>query len=566
MINSTITLAIIIIILILFFIIKIKEKSKLLNKIYELNKKNHILNQYNQATKTSNIISNGDLKGNITYVNDRFCEVSQYTKEEILGKPHSVLRGEENSEIFKEMWDTLKSGKVWRGNLRNAKKDGSFYYINSTISPIFDENGKIFEYVAIRHEITDIVEKSDKLNKILKEDYLTKVGSRHKLIEDISKSNNPSLSLIDINNFSEINDYFGYEIGDTFLKLVAKEIEKLIKEFNNYKLYRVNSDVFAILSNNEDKDTFIFNIGKIIKSMSKRYFNANKKQLYIGFNYYFSFEEKSKLLETANIMKKHSKKNKKEFIYDKALDIEKEYRNNIYWTQKIKKALEDDNIIPYYHALYNLKDEKIDRYEALVRLKDGDEIISPAYFLEISKRSGQYKDITKIMIEKSFKEFKNRDINLAINLTFEDINDEDIQDYLFNKIDEYNIGSRLVVEIVESEEIKDFELLEEFINRLKSKSCKVAIDDFGSGYSNFEYLLKMKADYIKIDGSLIKDIMISKGHQNIVSMIIGFAKEQNFKIVAEFVSNQEIFDKVKELGVDYIQGYFIHIPSEKIDN
>ncbi|HJE02570.1 MAG TPA: PAS domain S-box protein, partial [Aliarcobacter thereius] len=232
MINSTITLAIIIIILILFFIIKIKEKSKLLNKIYELNKKNHILNQYNQATKTSNIISNGDLKGNITYVNDRFCEVSQYTKEEILGKPHSVLRGEENSEIFKEMWDTLKSGKVWRGNLRNAKKDGSFYYINSTISPIFDENGKIFEYVAIRHEITDIVEKSDKLNKILKEDYLTKVGSRHKLIEDISKSNNPSLSLIDINNFSEINDYFGYEIGDTFLKLVAKEIEKLIKEFN----------------------------------------------------------------------------------------------------------------------------------------------------------------------------------------------------------------------------------------------------------------------------------------------------------------------------------------------
>ncbi|OCL83668.1 EAL domain-containing protein [Arcobacter porcinus] len=566
MVILTTILTIIIIILTIFFIIKTKEKSKLLKKVNYLNRRNSILKQYNQATKTSNIISNGDLKGNITYVNDRFCEVSQYTREEIIGKPHSILRGEENSKIFKEMWDTLKSGKVWRGILRNTKKDGTFYYINSTISPIFDENGKIFEYVAIRHEITDIVEKSDKLNKILKEDYLTGVGSRHKLIEDIFNKDNLSLSLIDIDNFSEINDYFGYEIGDTFLKLVAKEIEKLIKEFNNYKLYRVNSDVFAILVDNEDRNIFVENIEKIVRDMSKKYFSANKKQLYIRFNYYFSFEEKSKILETANIMKKHSKKNKKEFIYDKSLDIEKEYKNNIYWTQKIKQAVEDNNIIPYYQALYNVKEERVEKYEALVRLKDGDNIISPSYFLEISKRSGQYKDITKIMIDKSFKEFKNKDVDLGINLTFEDIKDEDIQDYLFDKIDEYNIGSKLVIEIVESEEIEDFVILEDFINRFTTKNCRFAIDDFGSGYSNFENLVKMRADYIKIDGSLIKDIIFSKGHQNIVSMIIGFAKDQGFKIIAEYVSSKEIYDKVKELGVDYAQGYYIHTPSDKIED
>lgn len=96
------------------------------SEIEDLKRKNNILRQYNKATKTSNIISNSDLKGNITYVNDKFCEVAMYTREEIMGKPHNLLRGEPDGKIFKEMWETIQSGKVWKGNLKNTKKDGSF--------------------------------------------------------------------------------------------------------------------------------------------------------------------------------------------------------------------------------------------------------------------------------------------------------------------------------------------------------------------------------------------------------------------------------------------------------
>ncbi|MCT7513763.1 bifunctional diguanylate cyclase/phosphodiesterase [Aliarcobacter cryaerophilus] len=555
-----------IIFLLAFLIIKHFSLRKLKSEQKELKRKSNILRQYNKATKSSNIISNSDLKGNITYVNDTFCEVSQYKREEIIGKPHNILRAEEDGEIFKSMWETIKSGNIWRGNLKNKKKDGTFYYINTTISPIFDENGEIFEYVAIRHEITDLVLKTEKLNRILREDYLTEIGSRYKLIEDISKQENLSISILDIKNFSDVNDFFGYKIGDYILKLVAKRIEELVIKKPSYSVYRLTSDVFAILASNESKIDFIKNIKEISKIISSKAIRAKGREVFVSINYTFSFEPKNSLLETANVMRKYTKSNPNQIIYDRSLEIEKDYEKNIFWTLKIKKALENNDIIPYYQAIYNLQTNKIEKYEALMRLNDSGKIVSPFFFLDIAKKSGQYLQLTKRMIDSSFEYFKDKDFEFSINFTFQDIANEEISNYVIEKIKELNIGNRVVFEIVESEEIDDFNLINRFFSTIRKLGCKIAIDDFGSGYSNFEYLIKLDADYIKIDGSLIKDVLVSKGNENIITMIINFAKDQGFKTIAEFVSSKEILEKVKYLGVDYVQGYYIHEPSDKIEN
>ena len=555
-----------IIFLLAFLIIKHFSLRKLKSEQKELQRKANILRQYNKATKSSNIISNSDLKGNITYVNDTFCEVSQYKREEIIGKPHNVLRGEEDPEIFRNLWKTIKSGNIWRGNLKNKKKDGTFYYINTTISPIFDENGEIFEYVAIRHEITDLVLKTEKLNRILREDYLTEIGSRYKLIEDISNKENLSISILDIKNFSDVNDFFGYKIGDYILKLVAKRIEELVIKKRNYSVYRLTSDVFAILASNESKIDFIKNIKEISKIISSKAIRAKGREVFVSINYTFSFEPKNSLLETANVIRKYSKTNPNQIIYDRSLEIEKDYEKNIFWTLKIKKALENNDIIPYYQAIYNLQTNKIEKYECLMRLNDSGKIVSPFFFLDIAKKSGQYLQLTKRMIDSSFEYFKDKDFEFSINFTFEDISNEEISNYVIEKIKELNIGNRVVFEIVESEEIDDFNLINGFFCTIRELGCKIAIDDFGSGYSNFEYLIKLDADYIKIDGSLIKDVLVSKGNENIITMIINFAKDQGFKTIAEFVSSKEILEKVKYLGVDYVQGYYIHEPSDKIED
>ena len=186
--------------------------------------------------------------------------------------------------------------------------------------------------------------------------------------------------------------------------------------------------------------------------------------------------------------------------------------------------------------------------------------VSPYYFLDIAKKSKQYLKLTKVVVKKSFDYFKDKDFEFSINITIEDIKNENISSYILDMLKEYKIASKVVFEIVESEGIDDFTQVNNFIDDVRKLGCKIAIDDFGSGYSNFEYLIKLNADYIKIDGSLIKDILINKSSQEIVVTIIDFAKRQGFKTIAEFVSDEEIFKKVKDLGIDYVQGYYIDEP------
>ena len=556
--NTEYLLLLLMLLLLIFFILKLKEFKK-------LKKENHILKQYNEATKDSNIISTADLKGNITYVNDKFCEVSLYTYEEVLGKPHSIVRGEEDDEIFQQLWETIKNKKVWYGVLKNRKKNGEFYWVNINIRPILDEKNEIIEYIAIRHEITDLVLKTEELKRNLRLDSLTNIGNRYKLIEDVSKSVNPCISILDIVSFSDVNDFFGYKTGDNVLKIVARKIEKLLIDKENYKVYRDHSDTFCIVAENEDRDKFIKNVDEISKTIAKVPIVIKSRELYVQLSYVFSFESKENLLETANIIKRYSHANKNIIIYDKALELEKDYEKNIFWTLKIKKALDEDKIVPYFQPIYNLKTSKIEKYEALVRLIDGNNVISPYYFLDISKKSKQYLQLTKTMIQKTFDYFKDKDFEFSINLTFEDIKSEYISSFIIELLKEYKIGHRVVFEIVESEEIDNFRKINEFFVTIREYGCKIAIDDFGSGYSNFEYLAKLNVDYIKIDGSLIKDILINKSSQNIVSMLVNFAKGQKVKTIAEFVSNKDILNKVRELGIDYVQGYYIKEPIASID-
>lgn len=557
--NTEYLLLLLILLFLIFFILKLKEFKK-------LKKENHILKQYNEATKDSNIISTSDLKGNITYVNDKFCEVSLYAYEEVIGKPHSIVRGEEDDEIFQQLWETIKNKKVWYGVLKNRKKNGEFYWVNINIRPILNEKDEIIEYVAIRHEITDLVLKTEELKRNLRVDSLTNIGNRYKLIEDVSKSVNPCISILDIVSFSDVNDFFGYKTGDSVLKIVARKIEELLIDKENYKVYRDHSDTFCIVAENEDRDKFIKNIDEISKTIAKVPIVIKSRELYVQLSYVFSFESKENLLETANIIKRYSPHaNKNIIIYDKALELEKDYEKNIFWTLKIKKALDEDKIVPYFQPIYNLKTNKIEKYEALVRLIDGNNVISPYYFLDISKKSKQYLQLTKTMIQKTFDYFKDKDFEFSINLTFEDIKSEYISSFIIELLKEYKIGHRVVFEIVESEEIDNFRKINEFFVTIREYGCKIAIDDFGSGYSNFEYLAKLNVDYIKIDGSLIKDILINKSSQNIVSMLVNFAKGQKVKTIAEFVSNKDILNKVRELGIDYVQGYYIKEPIASID-
>ena len=532
----------------------------------ELNKTLSFLKGYHLAMDESSIVTKSDLKGNITYANDNFCEVSGYTKEEVIGKPHSIVRHPDSSvKIFMELWETIKSKKVWKGVLLNKGKVND-YWVDIVIVPILDDNDEIIEYIAIRHDITKIVKQQQKLDNAANTDSLTGLGSRYKLNNDIQHSSKPSLAIMNIDRFAQINDFYGHEKGDNVIKEFAILLNKLI-ENKTLKLYHLQGDEYVLLGDNTSNDDFIESIKEISYVVSTTPIIIENEEILLSVSTAISFENKSIILQTVGMALKVAKKeNKNLVLFSDNISLNDEYQNNIKWTKKVKEAIENDNIIPVFQPIVNNTNGSWEKYESLVRLRDGDKLISPYFFLEISKKTKHYTQITKIMMKKTFKIFKDKNYEFSINLTVEDIINEEINEFIVDLLENYKCGSRVVFEIVESESIENFEQIQKFISKIKSYGCKIAIDDFGTGYSNFEYLLKLKADYIKIDGSMIKNIDTDKNTELVVSTIIEFAKKMGMKTIAEFVENESILNKVKELGIDYSQGYYFSEPQIKIES
>lgn len=562
----------VVLLLLFYFILILTLKygfEKILNKIDEttndLEKNVSFLKSHQLAMDESSIVSKADLKGNITYVNDNFCKVSGYTKEEVIGKPHSLLRHPSNPKsTFVNLWETIKAKKVWKGILQNQGKH-SDYWVDISILPILDNDNNIVEYIAIRYDITKMIHQQEVLDSAANTDTLTGLGNRYKLNNDIKNSINPALAILNIDGFSQINDFYGHENGDIVIKNLGIYLDKL-KNDKNYTLYHLQGDEYVLFNQNVDKQKFIDKITQITALVSTAPIILDSEEIYLNLSTAISFESKEKIHTTADMALKIAKKeNKNIVVYSDLISLNDQYQNNMKWAKKIKDGLEQDKFTPVFQPIVNNKTKKWEKYEALVRLEDDGKLVSPYFFLEISKKTKHYTGITKVMLKKSFEMFKDRTEEFSVNLTIEDILNEDIKTYIFDMLEEYQIGNRVVFEIVESESIENFEQIAVFIEKIKSHGSKIAIDDFGTGYSNFEYLMKVKADYIKIDGSMIKDIDTNTDAQMVVSTIVEFAKKMNMKTIAEFVETQSVLDKVNELGIDYTQGYFYSEPKRDID-
>lgn len=419
--------------------------------------------------------------------------------------------------------------------------------------------------IIILHDISHEIEHKHELYKLLYTDNLTKFPNRAKLIEDLHTNNLnlEAVCLLNINSFKEVNDFFGHKVGDAILIDVAKLIEEKVKQMGNHiKLYKFPSDNYCITNTKDCQKNFIELIKNIVESVYKKVFIYELYEIDIRITAGISFSNKNNKLITADIALQSAKKDHKDYLvfYDE-LDKFREYENNMLWTKKLKSAFINDNIEVYFQPLVNNKTLKVDKYECLVRLIDEEgKVVAPYFFLDISKKSNQYTKLTKIVLEKSFQKFEHLPFEFSVNISYEDIENPDFLDFVKELLKKYDVKNRVVFEILEDESIKNYNLLISFVDEVKSLGCKVAIDDFGSGYSNFEHLLKMNIDYLKIDASLIKNIATNENSYKITKTIIEFAKNLNLKTIAEFVENEEIFNIVRKLGADYSQGYFFSAP------
>jgi EAL domain-containing protein (putative c-di-GMP-specific phosphodiesterase class I) len=228
----------------------------------------------------------------------------------------------------------------------------------------------------------------------------------------------------------------------------------------------------------------------------------------------------------------------------------------------IKNAINQSKVILYFQPIVDNGTKKIVKYESLVRLiNDEGDVLSPVFFLDTARKSAQYSKISSIELENSFSMLKSCNFDISINLSALDIEQKSTREQVVKLLeDNKKDAHRVVFELLEDENVKDINIVKEFISMVKKYGVKIAIDDFGAGYSNYERLLEYQPDILKIDGCLIRDIDTNNYSLSVVKSIVTFAKEQNLQTIAEFIENETIFNVIKDLGVDFSQGYYFGKP------
>jgi len=392
-------------------------------------------------------------------------------------------------------------------------------------------------------------------------DKLTGVHSHSALIMDINEAQSSTIFLINIDSFQNINGLYGFHIGNKILQQFATCLNKFSDE---YTIYRTYADEFVLLKSSEEFHLNILetDLQKIKSQIQEFEFTLNGNDEYIELDATIgvSICNENPLL-SADMALRHAKKHRLGYkIYNKELDITKEMQNILDWSGKIKNAIKNNMVFPVFQPILN-KNQEIVKYEVLMRiseLQDGKEkLISPYFFLDAAIKTKQYNTLSHIIIQKSFKLMNESDKDFSINLSYEDIYNNTLIYILQKYLQKYpTIGNRLIIEILETELIEDHEVMNSFIEDFKKYGVRIAIDDFGTGHSNFSNILELNPDYIKIDGSFIKNINTDKKSYSLVKGIIASAKELDIKTIAEFVHSKEVFDTTLALGIDEFQGFY----------
>ncbi|WP_457745468.1 EAL domain-containing protein [Sulfurimonas sp.] len=461
-------------------------------------------------------------------------------------------------------------------NYENAYEYFFKYFL---ITTLYD----ILLFISLFIAIFYLLQKSKKLNSYLEYevqartrelkntllvDRLTNLPNRIQLIEDIRiQKNYPSnhLALLNIDRFKDINDFYGHSIGDKLLIKVLHSIQEKTTD-NRSIVYKLPSDEYALYSiRNISASEFREHIEDVIKIIESTEYSIDSYTMFVTLSCGIA-SNIDDILTKANMALQIAKGEKKGIVaYDTSIDISSMMDENIQGVKLLKDALEHDRITPYFQAIYNVKKSKVEKFECLARIVQEDgSVLSPYHFMEIAIKSKLYPQITKIMLAKSFEYFNDKEYEFSINLSISDISNYDVMSFILEKLKSYKNPQRVVFEILEDDEISNYQKLKEFIDTVKGFGCKIAIDDFGSGYSNFSHILELNVDFLKIDASLVKNVLSDEKSRKITQIIINLSKTLEVQTIAEFVEDEASKKLLEEMGADFIQGYHIAKPQPEV--
>lgn len=526
--------------------------------------------------KSSDVVLITDERGNIEYVNDRLCEITGYTKEELIGQnPRIFKSGYHSQDFYRELWDTILAGKEFHGIFVNRRKDGELYTLEEKIIPVRLPEG--LKLVAVGRDLTKEQQLLEEINRLRFYDPLTglyNVGRFKAEVDEYLRENlgRPSvLVLVDVANLSYINKNFSVEVGDRVLKELISALRESLRESDI--LGRVGGDEFGVfvkgMRNKEDAYKVIL---KLKDAITQKEVRVGDRSLVISFNmgvavYPDDGKTLGQLLESASLALKEAKEEGVNVVKFFGAEMEEKVKGRISAEELIGRAVRENLFLMHYQPYFDTRTGHIAGFEALIRIKEKDgRLHYPKEFIDVLEASEHLTHVREWALEEVAGKIRSWKKPVSLNVTPRTFRDPRFLEEVLERSRE--LPSALVIEITERSYMEEPERSREIVELLKSSGkVKVAIDDFGTGYSSLSYLKDITADLLKIDISFVRNIVKDERSRLLVKAIVEIARAFGMETVAEGVETKEQYEILKGLGVDYVQGYYLAkpMPPEEVE-
>ena len=542
--------------------------------------------RYRAAVDAAAIFSETDKSGIITYVNEQFCDISGYSAQELIGQNHRILNsGQHPPEFFIDMWKKVSRGQVWKGEICNRKKDGSLYWVESTIVPMYDDaSQRVQKYVSIRFDVTEKRKFLETLQWQAEHDELTGLPNRFLLSKALdqaivkakSQPSTVAVGVLDLDGFKQINDRYGHEIGDRLLVAVADRLKHSMRIEDT--VARLGGDEFVLILGVRDPKVLESALQRLLAALSAVYIIDG-----IGINISASIgvtlypndnENADTLLRHADQAMYKAKQSGRNCFHLFDVSKDKMDKSAFDTVIRVRQVLHDGELCLHYQPKISLSSGAVIGFEALLRWQHPrDGLILPQYFIPLIEQSDLIVEIGEWVIDQALSQIEQwadlgHSWSVSVNIAALHLKKENFVKSLKFLLDSHPnvLPQMLDIEITESVVIEHLPHVTQCLIACQDLGVTFSLDDFGTGYSSLSYLKQLPTQSIKIDKSFIRDILIDKDSLGLTKAIIGLAKSFNREVIAEGVETVEHEVLLMNLGCDVAQGNGIAkpMPVEKV--
>lgn len=536
------------------------------------------------ALNTYAIVAVTDKNGVIIEVNEKFCQISGFSRAELLGKTHRMINsGHHSKKFFDNLWSTISSGKVWQGEICNKTKEGELYWVATSIIPFSGDDGTPVRYINIHADITQSKLAEVEARKMAFYDTLTHLPNRRLFKKRIQQARQSmqsqdyicALLLIDIDDFKEVNDMLGHNHGDELLCLIAERLRQSIRASDT--VARLGGDEFVVLLEHLDADLECALIQaehiveKLCNVMTESFFCIDKDvyiTVSIGFTLFNSDARQLDIIKQADtaLYRAKDRGRNRVALFDTALQVEVEKEAKL--MAELRKAVAHQEFCLFYQPVANAAGV-VEGYEALLRWKHPERgLVTPAGFIEQLEKSNLILRVGKWVLQTACSQLavwgqdrSTEHLTLAINISAKQFLDSNfVSDVKLALTDSNANPRRLYLELTECTFYRDINQLIEKMKHLRCEGIRFSLDDFGTGYSALNYLKRLPLDCIKIDQSFVRNVPTDPNDTAIVRCILELARVFCMDVIAEGVETIEQADFLHSIGCMIYQGYLFGKP------